>query len=164
MSTNTLMLCGQPKAKQGATKQRGNDERSTNKPSKLFPSVVRPSWLILSVHNSEKKKRTYINTAVTKELARTHARIPSQKYRVDFQSYWNLSRQSVVNLACWWGEIKQTTLHCCIKWPQILQVKTLLQTYTVEFITKNFKEVIDPCNSIEIKGMLSFKKYFLKSL
>ena len=109
------MLWGQPKAKQGATKQRGNDERSTNKPSKLFPSVVRPSWLILSVHNSEKKKRTYSNTAVTKELARTHARILSQEYRVDFQSYWNLSRQSVVvNLACWWGEIKQTTLYCML--------------------------------------------------
>ena len=131
------MLWGQPKAKQGATKQRGNDERSTNKPSKLFPSVVRPSWLILSVHNSEKKKRTYSNTAVTKELARTHARILSQEYRVDFQSYWNLSRQSVVvnlllvdeersnrrhYIVCWFQNTEQDWIHCHSDTDAILNV------------------------------------------
>ena len=51
-------------------------------------------------------------------------------------------------------------LHCCIKWPQILQLKTLLQTYTAiiyRIYNKYFEEVIDPRNKGNL--LLKLKKF-----
>ena len=65
-------------------------------------------------------------------------------------SLWHLSpaKTKIIELVILsWYDTKE--LHCCMKCPQILKVKTLV--LPVEFITNHFKEVFDPWN----RGMYS---------
>ena len=62
----------------------------------------------------------------------------------------------------------QNTVHCCIKWPQNLQLKTLLQRYT-GITCRIYNKILRWSNwllnkswsTFDIKEMLYFKKHFL---